>query len=156
VEQEYCLVSLIPTLFSCKFIVVSVEGIGASQKKQTKYMYVCMCEMSSQLSPQFHHAAPVLDSYFLLAFDQTVDSRKMLSSSSSCSLLFCVLQSLAEIFQDLLLSKDDYLRALRGLLREIVRTVRLDMQFPVFALGLMKEYSDSKFKELESSMKVRR
>ncbi|XP_048256851.1 integrator complex subunit 1-like [Haliotis rufescens] len=62
---------------------------------------------------------------------------------------------LAEIFQDLLANKDDYLRALRALLREIVRTLRHDMNFTAFCLGLMQERSEAKFTDLEAAFKER-
>ena len=61
---------------------------------------------------------------------------------------------LADIFQDLLANRDDYLRALRTLLREIMRTVRHDMNFPAFALGLMQERTEAKFKNMEAAHKV--
>ena len=62
---------------------------------------------------------------------------------------------LAEIFQELLTSRDDYLRALRTLLREIMRSVRHDMNFTAFALGLMQDRTEAKFKNMESQHKVR-
>lgn len=62
---------------------------------------------------------------------------------------------LAEVFQDLLANKDDYLRALRALLREIVRSMRHDMQFSVFCLGLMADRKDQSFKELDQQVKER-
>ena len=46
---------------------------------------------------------------------------------------------LADIFVELLMSKDDYLRSLRALLREIVRTLRHDFTFHPFCLGLMED-----------------
>ncbi|KAL4240200.1 Integrator complex subunit 1 [Mactra antiquata] len=46
---------------------------------------------------------------------------------------------LASVFQDLLRNKDDYLRALRALFREIVRSLRYDINFEVFCLALMKD-----------------
>jgi integrator complex subunit 1 len=64
-------------------------------------------------------------------------------------------QLLAEIFQDLLTNREEYLRGLRILLREIVRSVRQDMNFAEFALGLMKEKTESKFTDAEASFKVR-
>lgn len=66
--------------------------------------------------------------------------------------LFC--QILAEVFQDLLANKDDYLRALRGLLREIVRATRYDISFPIFCLGLMQERQEARFTEMEPAFKV--
>ena len=62
---------------------------------------------------------------------------------------------LAEVFQDLSANKDDYLRALRALLREIVRAVRHDMNFPAFCLGLMQERTETKFAEMDGAFKVR-
>ena len=70
------------------------------------------------------------------------------------------LQLMAEIFQDLLCNRDDYLRALRLLLREIMRAVRQDMNFPEFALGLMQERTDVqertqvKFRDMDPQLKV--
>ena len=64
---------------------------------------------------------------------------------------------LAEIFQDLLTNRDDYLRALRALLREIVRSMRQDVNFTDFAQGLLSSISEAKLKELEktdSTLKV--
>ncbi|XP_055874632.1 integrator complex subunit 1 isoform X1 [Biomphalaria glabrata] len=62
---------------------------------------------------------------------------------------------LAEIFQDLLTNKDDYLKALRILLREIVRCTRLDMNFSTFCLGLMQERTEQKFVDMDYSLKER-
>ncbi len=47
--------------------------------------------------------------------------------------------SLASVFIELLLQKDDYLRALRALLREIVRALRGDVNLKVFSAQLMRE-----------------
>uniref|UniRef100_A0A2H8TLT6 Integrator complex subunit 1 n=1 Tax=Melanaphis sacchari TaxID=742174 RepID=A0A2H8TLT6_9HEMI len=44
---------------------------------------------------------------------------------------------LADIFQELLILRDDYLRPLRGLLREISRQVRSDFNFLTFCQGLL-------------------
>ena len=64
-------------------------------------------------------------------------------------------QILAEIFQDLLTNREDYLRALRALLREIVRVARQDMNFTEFALGLMEDRSeDNKFRDIDVHLKV--
>ncbi|CAL1270879.1 unnamed protein product [Larinioides sclopetarius] len=62
---------------------------------------------------------------------------------------------LAEVFLDLLCNKDDYLRALRVLLREIVRTVRHDLNFSLFCMGLIQEKRDPAFLELELPLKER-
>ncbi|XP_012235506.1 integrator complex subunit 1 [Linepithema humile] len=49
---------------------------------------------------------------------------------------------LAEIFQDLLMNREDYLRPLRALLREIVRVCRHDINLLAFARMLMSERPD--------------
>ncbi|XP_069784447.1 integrator complex subunit 1 [Narcine bancroftii] len=59
---------------------------------------------------------------------------------------------LAMVFQDLLTNKDDYLRASRALLREIIKQTKHEINFPSFCLGLMQErkeqtYLDMEFKE---------
>lgn len=54
---------------------------------------------------------------------------------------------LAEEFQELLCNREDFLRALRALLREIVRALRHDMQFQKFCLGLMKDRKDPSFRD---------
>lgn len=54
---------------------------------------------------------------------------------------------LAEEFQELLCNKEDFLRALRALLREIVRALRHDMQFQKFCIGLMKDRKDQSFRD---------
>ncbi|KAH3871098.1 hypothetical protein DPMN_034292, partial [Dreissena polymorpha] len=62
---------------------------------------------------------------------------------------------LAEIFQDLLTNKDDYLRALRALLREIVRSLRHDFHCSTFCLALMQLRTESKFTDMEPVFKER-
>lgn len=62
---------------------------------------------------------------------------------------------LAEIFQDLLMNKEDYLRALRALFREIVRSLRHDINFVAFCLGLMQKRNESKYGELDQAFKER-
>ena len=66
---------------------------------------------------------------------------------------FCFCQVLADVFQDLLCNREDYLRAVRALMREIVKAARHDFNFTEFALGLMEERD---FHSLESAVKVRR
>ncbi|XP_063961921.1 integrator complex subunit 1-like [Lytechinus pictus] len=62
---------------------------------------------------------------------------------------------LASVFQDLLMNRDDYLRALRALFREIVKSLRYDVDFVAFCRGLMTEKSDRNFTELEKPVKDR-
>ncbi|XP_039629898.1 integrator complex subunit 1 [Polypterus senegalus] len=59
---------------------------------------------------------------------------------------------LAMVFQDLLTNKEDYLRASRALLREIIKQTKHEINFQSFCLGLMQErkepsYIDMEFKE---------
>ncbi|XP_030888023.1 integrator complex subunit 1 isoform X1 [Leptonychotes weddellii] len=59
---------------------------------------------------------------------------------------------LAMVFQDLLTNKEDYLRASRALLREIIKQTKHEVNFQAFCLGLMQErkepqYLDMEFKE---------
>lgn len=62
---------------------------------------------------------------------------------------------LADVFFDLLCNRDDYLRALRALLREIVRTVRYDLNFSQFCFNLLQERRDPAVIDLEQSLKER-
>ncbi|KAK7113352.1 integrator complex subunit 1-like isoform X2 [Littorina saxatilis] len=62
---------------------------------------------------------------------------------------------LAEVFQDLLSNKDDYLRALRGLLREVIRNTRQDIDFSVYCRSLTKERPEAKFAEMDAALKER-
>ncbi|XP_030834653.1 integrator complex subunit 1-like [Strongylocentrotus purpuratus] len=64
-------------------------------------------------------------------------------------------KNLAAVFQDLLMNRDDYLRALRALFREIVKALRYDVDFVAFCRGLMTEKTDRQFTELEKAIKDR-
>nr|XP_039270920.1 integrator complex subunit 1-like [Styela clava] len=64
-------------------------------------------------------------------------------------------ETLAIVCQDLLLQKEDYLRAVRALVREIVRIAKHDVQFTSFALGIMKEPDREKFMHLDQAHKER-
>ncbi|XP_042293672.1 integrator complex subunit 1 isoform X1 [Sceloporus undulatus] len=56
---------------------------------------------------------------------------------------------LAMVFQDLLTNKDDYLRASRALLREIIKQTKHEINFQAFCLGLMQERKESQYVEME-------
>ncbi|XP_062303542.1 integrator complex subunit 1 isoform X1 [Osmerus eperlanus] len=56
---------------------------------------------------------------------------------------------LAMVFQDLLTNKDDYLRASRALLREIVKQTKHEINFQSFCLGLMQERKEATYVDLE-------
>ncbi|OQR71178.1 integrator complex subunit 1-like [Tropilaelaps mercedesae] len=62
---------------------------------------------------------------------------------------------LAEIFQDLLASREDYLRALRALFREIIRSLRHELNFHSFCSGLMTERKEPHIVGLEQLLKER-
>ncbi|KAJ7305958.1 hypothetical protein JRQ81_010324 [Phrynocephalus forsythii] len=56
---------------------------------------------------------------------------------------------LAMVFQDLLTNKDDYLRASRALLREIIKQTKHEINFQAFCLGLMQERKEPQYNEME-------
>ncbi len=58
------------------------------------------------------------------------------------------------MFQEFLTRKEDYLRALRGFLREVVRVIRNEFSFTTFVRSLMQERSEADFSQLESAHKV--
>ncbi|XP_037669960.1 integrator complex subunit 1 isoform X5 [Choloepus didactylus] len=56
---------------------------------------------------------------------------------------------LAVVFQDLLTNKDDYLRASRALLREIIKQTKHEINFQAFCLGLMQERKEPQHLDME-------
>ncbi|XP_036408619.1 integrator complex subunit 1 isoform X1 [Megalops cyprinoides] len=56
---------------------------------------------------------------------------------------------LAMVFQDLLTNKDDYLRASRALLREIIKQTKHEINFQSFCLGLMQERKEASYVDME-------
>lgn len=58
-------------------------------------------------------------------------------------------QFLAMVFQDLLTNKDDYLRASRALLREIIKQTKHEVNFQAFCLGLMQERKEPQYLDME-------
>ena len=58
------------------------------------------------------------------------------------------------MFQEFLTRKEDYLRALRGFLREVVRVIRSEFDFTTFVRSLMQERKESEFTQLEVAHKV--
>ena len=63
-------------------------------------------------------------------------------------------QLLAEVFLDMLTGRDDCLRSLRMLLREIVRNVKHDLNFHTFAVSLMMDPTDTKLRDLDPILKA--
>jgi integrator complex subunit 1 len=53
------------------------------------------------------------------------------------------------VFQDLLTNKDDYLRASRALLREIIKQTKHEVNFQAFCLGLMQERREPQHLDME-------
>ncbi|XP_029802983.1 integrator complex subunit 1 isoform X2 [Suricata suricatta] len=76
---------------------------------------------------------------------------------NNMQILYTVLQHSAElapkflamVFQDLLANKDDYLRASRALLREIIKQTKHEVNFQAFCLGLMQERKEAPYLEME-------
>ncbi|XP_048575697.1 integrator complex subunit 1 [Nematostella vectensis] len=66
-----------------------------------------------------------------------------------------VAKLLAMVFQDLLANRDDYLRACRALLREVMRSLRYEVNCVVLCRGFMSERTESQFKDLDSPLKER-
>lgn len=64
-------------------------------------------------------------------------------------LALSVPQFLAMVFQDLLTNKDDYLRASRALLREIIKQTKHEIDFQAFCLGLMQERREPQYLDME-------
>lgn len=58
------------------------------------------------------------------------------------------------MFQEFLTRKEDYLRALRGFLREIVRQVRNEFNFYSFAWSLMQKREHLELQQMEAQHKV--
>ena len=53
------------------------------------------------------------------------------------------------VFQDLLTNKDDYLRASRALLREIIKQTKHEINFQSFCFGLMQERKEASYVDME-------
>lgn len=53
------------------------------------------------------------------------------------------------VFQDLLTNKDDYLRASRALLREIIKQTKHEINFQAFCFGLMQERKETSYVDME-------
>lgn len=59
------------------------------------------------------------------------------------------------VFQDLLTNKDDYLRASRALLREIIKQTKHEINFQAFCLGLMQERKEPQYLDMEFKVGAR-
>lgn len=58
------------------------------------------------------------------------------------------------VFQDLLTNKDDYLRASRALLREIIKQTKHEINFQSFCFGLMQERKETSYVDMEFKVNV--
>lgn len=58
------------------------------------------------------------------------------------------------VFQDLLTNKDDYLRASRALLREIIKQTKHEINFQSFCLGLMQERKEASYVDMEFKVSI--
>jgi len=54
----------------------------------------------------------------------------------------------------MLMGRDDCLRSLRMMLREVVRNVKHDLNFHTFAVSLMHDQSDTKLRDLDPVLKA--
>lgn len=72
-----------------------------------------------------------------------------------CELSLVSPQFLAMVFQDLLTNKDDYLRASRALLREIIKQTKHEINFQAFCLGLMQERKEPQYLDMEFKVGAR-
>lgn len=70
------------------------------------------------------------------------------------TVILFVFQFLAMVFQDLLTNKDDYLRASRALLREIIKQTKHDINFQAFCLGLMQERKEASYVDMEFKVRA--
>lgn len=60
------------------------------------------------------------------------------------------------VFQDLLTNKDDYLRASRALLREIIKQTKHEINFQSFCFGLMQERKETSYVDMEFKVRKHR
>lgn len=58
------------------------------------------------------------------------------------------------VFQDLLTNKDDYLRASRALLREIIKQTKHEINFHPFCFGLMQERKETSYVDMEFKVNI--
>lgn len=58
------------------------------------------------------------------------------------------------VFQDLLTNKDDYLRASRALLREIIKQTKHEINFQSFCFGLMQERKEPSYVDMEFKVRL--
>lgn len=58
------------------------------------------------------------------------------------------------VFQDLLTNKDDYLRASRALLREIIKQTKHEINFQSFCFGLMQERKEASYVDMEFKVSI--
>lgn len=82
-----------------------------------------------------------------------MDPRSLITFILHPVVLFCP-QFLAMVFQDLLTNKDDYLRASRALLREIIKQTKHEINFQSFCLGLMQERKEASYVDMEFKVRT--
>ena len=59
-----------------------------------------------------------------------------------------------DVFASISIYREDYLRASRALLREVVRALRHDIDFVALCRGFMKERTETQFRDLDAVIKV--
>ena len=117
-------------------IVFNLRFISLQNKPLLQTYLTCFKELVDQQAEQL----PLI--IRLLIFNELSPSR----GPNNMAVLGILVQSwpdraasiLADVFIELLLSRDDYLRALRALLREVVRALRHDLPLPIFCAALLQ------------------
>lgn len=134
-------------------VATQLLKLRLKNKQLLTHYLICLRELMNQNDHNLHTVV-ALTLYNELSNSRNSNNMAVLGtavqvSSEKASAIF------AEIFVDLLMNKEDYLRAVRTLLREIVRSIRNDVDFPAFCLALMAERKPEKFNELDASTKER-
>ena len=138
---------------SDKDVITNLSKMRIKTKPLVTHFLMCIRELLGQ-NPQTLHVILNLTIYNELSTSRNPNNMQLLGVIFSQSPANAA-NILAEIFQDLLAHKDDYLRALRMLLREVVKNTRLDMDFYAFCLGLMQERTGVTHAEMDAGMKER-
>uniref|UniRef100_A0A8D3C7C7 Integrator complex subunit 1 n=1 Tax=Scophthalmus maximus TaxID=52904 RepID=A0A8D3C7C7_SCOMX len=121
--------------------------------REPRFVLTSFCLLAELLNAHRDNLATMVK---LVIFNELSNAR----NPNNMQVLHTVLQHspeqapkfLAMVFQDLLTNKDDYLRASRALLREIIKQTKHEINFQSFCFGLMQErkeatYVDMEFKE---------
>ena len=115
---------------------------------------VLNCVVNNELGQFRSHSNMALISMMLYTWPDDTAKVNFVTSLNITSSLRNHIQLLGGIFQDFLTRKEDYLKALRGFLREIVRVMKNDFRFTTFTRSLMQERTEPSFTQAEQVHKV--